>query len=170
MNPIESAAASLAAAEEDLAEAETTYRARADELALITGRLTDATNRRIEIVAEARAKPDDMAVLGKLALVEQDVEDLQHLRDEAERAAEEAKPTKQRADVDRAKQHLEQAKALASFDAVTEHTKACEHALCASLSRLHQLGQVIGKPRELSAVWKPSAPLYNAMQHRVVPQ
>jgi chromosome segregation ATPase len=169
-NSIETAAQGVAHAEQRLAEAQERYQAAVDHRSLIHQRIAEAEARRQDIRTQMAAGDlSNKEAGGLLAVVDEDLADLQKLLAEAERRVREAEPVREREAVTLAQRHLGQAKLQAEFDALHQHVGQIETVFVDALRRLADLGEQQGHPRHMGRIYRFDHELQSAILHNQPP-
>jgi chromosome segregation ATPase len=161
---IETAAHALASAENRLNEAMERHQKAVDHRSQIHQRIVEAEDRRQDIRTQlADGDLTDREAGALLAAVDEDRRDLENLLAEAEQRVREAEPVHEREAVSLARRNLERAQTQAQFDALHARVTEIEQVFLSSLVTLHTLGTQIGKPHTLSASYRFSGELINAV-------
>lgn len=170
---IKAAALALAQAEQLLQEAQTTEAQAKNTVSDIVQKLEAVQRRKVKIRADFDAETVSEAQAGGLfqiaAADESDLSDMKRAATEHHGAAIAATREAQ-AERDRAFNALEQAERRQSFEALSAHVATVEQTLTNAVAELFAMGNALGMPRALSSVWRPSAPLRNAIALGVPPQ
>ena len=133
----------------------------------------EAIDRRREQIRRdiATEKLTEIQAAGAYGLADADLADVAEIRRTAAEKHSTAVAHTQRAqaNVNAAAHELKQEEQRSRFDALAAHTQVLEKALCEALGELFELGCTLHMPRALSSVWRPSAPLRNAIVLQVPP-
>lgn len=170
---IKAAAVALAQADHLLQEAHATEAQAKTAVSDIESKLEAVQRRKVKIRADLDAETVSEAQAGGLfqiaAADESDLSDMKRAATEHHGAAIAATREAQ-AERDRAFNALEQAERRQSFEALSAHVATIEQTLTDAVAELFAMGSALGMPRALSSVWRPTAPLRNAIALGVPPQ
>ena len=170
---INAAAAVLAHAEQVVQDAQVVEDGARAEVSDVDAKIAAIKARKVKIRADLEAGTLTDAQAGGLfqiaAADEQDLADI--LRGATERLGSAIAATREALAIrDRAVVGLEMAERRLKFDALANHVGIVEQTLTSAVAELFALGSSLGMPRVLSAVWRPSAALRNAITLGLPPQ
>jgi len=170
---IEFAAAALSQAEQALHDVQDVEDGSRANVSDVEAKLAAVKARKVKIRADLDAGTLTEAQAGGLFQIagadEQDLADI--LRGATERLGSAIAATREALAIrDRAVVGLEMAERRLKFDALANHVGIVEQTLTSALAELFALGSSLGMPRVLSAVWRPSAALRNAITLGLPPQ
>jgi len=160
---IREAAKALAAAEKRLTAAEAEHRTLLAEVETIQTRLSDALRRREEAMTASAAAPDDGVLLGRLRLAERDVNDLEALLAAAKDRAAGTEPARERLAAQQAAEHLQRARDTSELESLRRHADELDRTLLRTVAEMSAVASRLGYPRKLSAYWRCSAALRDAV-------
>jgi len=165
MNAIDFASQRVARAEAALDRAERTHEQRVDELQTIEQRIAD-TRAKLEGIRDKTRNGElsDTEGGGLYSMFQADLRDLEHLRDEAQRAVDEASTAAFETELSAANNDLKRAQDAALLEALKDHADETVDTLVNVLREIASVGQrVTGKP-SLRSHWMPSRELDLAVQ------
>ncbi len=169
---IDAYSAALARAETDLDQADQSAASAAAHADVIRSRLAEQNARLDSIRADLAAGKLSAKEAGGLAgLAISDRDDLAGMLGSAnaDAAASHARAAAASHARDTAREALDRAAAAEEFAALTARVDALDSLLCDAVGELFVLGVRAGRPRVMSAVWRPSSRLHRAVALRVPP-
>lgn len=156
---------SVAFAEQALENAELRHQEAQEDVANIRGKIDAVNQRRESIKADLRAgNLDDRAAGGLLGVADEDLADLNQLLVKARADCENAVPTREQQALVEAQASLERHRRESEFDALSRHAADVEATLIGVIAELYQRGRDLGRPSPLSASWRPSQALDQALR------
>lgn len=169
---IEIAAATLAESEQFLQEAKVVEAGSRLALSDIEAKIGAVRSRKAKIRSDLEAGAITEAQAGGLFQIacadETDLGDI--IRTASEQLARAVAVTRDvQTGRDRAIRELERAERQQTFDTLAVRVAAIEETFTNALGELYALGAVLGLPRALSAVWRPSEQLHRAVAWGVPP-
>ncbi|HEY9572632.1 MAG TPA: hypothetical protein VIR76_05865 [Pusillimonas sp.] len=167
---IERAARDLAQAEADLQDARQRHADLLAEVSAVEARLQDVAARRAKVREDLAAGTlTDREAGGLLALVDEDAADLRQLLADAQARAATAAPMAEQNVLSLAKSAIERTGREIAFQALHVRVVELEQAFMQALGTLYEQGQVLGRGRSLSGVYRPSNEMRLVLLHNQPP-